>query len=62
MTEPTEYEMLLKDQECLLNEIEQEKRKLASLQYYLKKARAALVKYKTLSVAHISDTLEKPKN
>ncbi|GAA3969140.1 hypothetical protein [Mucilaginibacter dorajii] len=57
MTVHTEYEKLLKDESFCLAEITEVKKLLRQLQYDLKKARTALVKYETLSVAYISDTL-----
>ncbi len=62
MKEPTEYEMLLTDEVGLLEDIAEVKSLLRGHQYELRKVRKALLKYKLLSVVHISDKLEKVEN
>ncbi|MGN6396541.1 MAG: hypothetical protein ACTHMI_13315 [Mucilaginibacter sp.] len=62
MKEPTEYEMLLSDEAAALIDISEAKAILRSLQDDLRTARKALVKYKSLSVVHISDRLERTPN
>jgi len=62
MKEPTEYEMLLTDVAAALIDIEDAKEILHSLQDDLRTARKALLKYKFLSVVHISDRLERIPN
>lgn len=62
MNEPTEYELLLKDEEYFLTEIDETKKELRRNRYDLKKIRKELLKYSSLSVVHISDQLERIEN
>lgn len=45
-TTATEYEMLLTDEKCLIEEIEQEKKHLAKLEMYLEQIRQNLKREK----------------
>jgi hypothetical protein len=62
MTEPTEYEMLLSDVAATLIDIDEVKEMLHNLQHDLRTARKALLKYKFLSVVHVSNKLERIEN
>jgi len=66
MKEPTEYEMLLSDERCVIRDIQELKDyyqdNLSKMKYNLKKVRKALKKYEVMSVVHISDSLEKIPN
>jgi len=54
MTEPTQYEMLLKEEESLLQEIYETFAELATIKANLKKVQQSLTKYNNLKVVHFN--------